>query len=67
MLSEGRFPLLASVAACLMLICAGGTARAQAPSVNVAQEFREVFDIVRTNLHGVTGDELNRAALAGLL
>ncbi|MGA2786472.1 MAG: S41 family peptidase [Verrucomicrobiota bacterium] len=38
-----------------------------ADSTNPAPDFMEVYDLLRTNLTGATDDNLNRAAIAGLL
>jgi hypothetical protein len=42
--------------------CLGG-----ADATNRAPDFKEVYDLLRTNLTGATDDNLNRAAIAGLL
>jgi len=36
-------------------------------TTNPAPDFKEVYDLLRTNLTGATDDELNRAAIEGLL
>jgi hypothetical protein len=38
-----------------------------AETTNLAPDFKEVYDLLRTNLTGATDDNLNRAAIAGLL
>jgi hypothetical protein len=38
-----------------------------ADTTNPAPDFKEVYDLLRTNLPGATDDNLNRAAIAGLL
>jgi hypothetical protein len=38
-----------------------------ADTTNSAPDFKEVYDLLRTNLTGATDDNLNRAAIAGLL
>jgi hypothetical protein len=53
----GRFLFAAAVVAC-------GTVSGRAADL---PEFKEVFEVVRTNAAGVTETELNRAAVEGLL
>jgi hypothetical protein len=38
-----------------------------ADTINPAPDFKEVYDLLRTNLAGATDDNLNRAAIEGLL
>ncbi len=38
-----------------------------ADATNAAPDFKEVYDLLRTNLAGATDDNLNRAAIEGLL
>ena len=40
---------------------------AQGDTTNTAPDFKEVFDLIRTHLPGVTESELNQAAVEGLL
>ena len=46
----------------LAMHCARG-----ADTTNSAPDFKEVYDLLRTNLTGATDDNLNRAAIEGLL
>src|ERR1035441_11120311 len=46
----------------LPMHCARG-----ADTTNPAPDFKEVYDLLRTNLTGATDDNLNRAAIEGLL
>jgi hypothetical protein len=46
----------------LPMHCAWG-----ADTTNFAPDFKEVYDLLRTNLTGATDDNLNRAAIEGLL
>jgi hypothetical protein len=46
----------------LAMPCARG-----ADTTNPVPDFKEVYDLLRTNLTGATDDNLNRAAIAGLL
>jgi hypothetical protein len=46
----------------LATVCARG-----ADATNPAPDFKEIYDLLRTNLAGVTDDNLNRAAVGGLL
>jgi hypothetical protein len=46
----------------LAMPCAWGT-----DTTNPAPDFKEVYDLLRTNLTGATDDNLNRAAIEGLL
>src|ERR1035441_2441309 len=46
----------------LPMHCARG-----ADTTNSAPDFKEVYDLLRTNLTGATDDNLNRAAIEGLL
>src|SRR5207248_2950745 len=39
----------------------------QAATTNDAPDFKEVYDLVRTHLPGMTESELNRAAVQGLV
>ena len=59
-----RFPGLSALAIAVLLaarvsLCADTT--------NTAPDFREVYDLLRTNLTGATDETLNRAAVEGLL
>jgi len=52
----------------LFLGClAVGVSPAVLPAADEGAEFKEVYDLIRTNAAGVTDDELNRAALEGVL
>ena len=46
----------------LAMPCARG-----ADATNPAPDFKEVYDLLRTNLAGATDDNLNRAAMEGLI
>ena len=57
-----------SALALAALFAAGGSLRADTiPPHGTAPDFKEVYDLLRTNLTGATDDNLNRAAVAGLL
>jgi len=46
---------------------AGNALRLGRRHTNPAPDFKEVYDLLRTNLAGATDDNLNRAAIEGLL
>jgi hypothetical protein len=49
------------------LILLSGQNALRAESTNAAPQFKEVYDLVRAHLPGITDAELNRAAVEGLL
>ncbi len=57
-----RFPIIFVLAG---LLVTRGLLRAD--TTNQAPDFKEVYDLLRTNLTGATDDNLNRAAIEGLL
>lgn len=59
---NGLRRMIRSVA--LVPLLAGGL---QAAATNDAPDFKEVYELLKANLAGVTDTELNRAAVAGLL
>ncbi len=54
-----------SALALAVLFAAGGSLCAD--TTNPAPDFKEVYDLLRTNLDGATAETLNRAAVEGLL
>jgi hypothetical protein len=59
-----RFSALALAA----LLAAGGSLRADSiPSHGTTPDFQEIYGLLRTNLGGATDENLNRAAVEGLL
>lgn len=53
----------ASLALALLLV----SPSAKADDANNAPDFKEVYDLIQSNLSGVTGEELNQAAVRGLV
>jgi hypothetical protein len=53
--------------AVVLTIVLAGTPITRAASTNDAPDFKEVYELVRTHLSGMTDAELNRAAVHGLV
>jgi Peptidase family S41 len=59
-----RFPGLSALAIAVLLAT---SVSLHADTANSVPDFREVYDLLRTNLTGATDETLNRAAVEGLL
>ena len=50
-----------------LLVTLGGPANSRAASTNVAPDFQEVYELLQSHLTGTSKEELDRAAVEGLL